>query len=145
MLLLALPMLCIARGSGFAKRAKHAKVAISGTAYAFDGSHPPIQGATIRAKGAGGASATTAADGSYRLKVPDRDKVTPYIEASGYHRLYLQTFSTHGRNLKRVNFQTPSESIYGALALLLHVQLDANGDPAIARSSRRRTRSRSAS
>ncbi len=53
-------------------------VAITGTAYSFDNQHP-IAGATIRARGAPGATATSRANGSYRLDVPDRRKVTPYI------------------------------------------------------------------
>jgi hypothetical protein len=108
---------------------KRGKVTISGTAYAFD-NQAPIAGATIRATGASGASATSGANGSYRLKVPDKAKVTPYIEAEGYHGIFLQTFATHGRDLKRVNFQIPSDGIYLALAALLHVELDQNGDPA---------------
>ncbi len=59
---------------------------------------------------------TSGANGNYRLKVPDKAKVTPYIEAAGYHGIFLQTFSTHGRDLKRVNFQIPSDGIYLALA-----------------------------
>ncbi len=104
-------------------------VAITGTAYAFD-NQDPIAGATIRARGAPGATATSRKNGSYRLVVPDRRKVTPYISAAGYHGIFLQTFATHGRNLRRVNFQTPSEGIYQLLAQLLGVQLDENGDPA---------------
>ncbi len=103
-------------------------VQIKGTAYAFD-NQAPISGAIISAKGAPGASATSQPDGSYRLTVPNRSKVTPYIEASGFHGIFLQTFSTHGRDLRKVNFQVPSEGIYQGLAALLNVQLDANGDP----------------
>lgn len=107
---------------------KKGKVKIKGTAYAFD-NQAPIAGATIRATGASGASATSEANGKYRLKVPDRTKVTPYIEADGYHGIYLQTFRTDGRDLRRVNFQIPTDGTYLALAALLHVELDQNGDP----------------
>jgi hypothetical protein len=55
--------------------------------------------------------------------------VTPFIQAEGYHGIYLQTFSTHRRTLRRVNFQIPTDRTYMALAALLHVQLDRNGDP----------------
>src|SRR5262249_1361849 len=55
-------------------------VQIKGTAYAFD-NQVPIAGATIRAVGAPGASATSRANGSYGLTVPDEAKVTPYIRA----------------------------------------------------------------
>jgi hypothetical protein len=102
---------------------------IKGTAYSFD-NQDPIAGATIRARGAPGASATSRADGSYRLEVPNRSNVTPYIEAEGYHGIFLQTFSTHGRTLRKVNFQIPTDRTYRALAALLDVKLDENGDPA---------------
>ncbi len=104
------------------------KVAIKGTAYTFD-DQEPIAGATIRAKGAPGASATSAADGAYRLRVPDRSKVTPYIEAEGHHGVYLQTFKTNGRNLRRVNFQVPTVPTYLGLAALLEVELGPDGNP----------------
>ncbi len=108
---------------------KKGKVMIKGTAYAFD-NQVPIAGATIRARGASDASATSEANGKYRLRVPDKTKVTPYIEADGYHGIFLQTFRTDGRDLRRVNFQIPTDGTYVALAALLHVELDQNGDPA---------------
>jgi hypothetical protein len=103
------------------------KVLIKGTAYTFD-NQEPIAGATIRTRGAHGASATSGADGRYRLRVPEGTKVTPYIEAEGHHGIYLQTFFTRDRDLKRVNFQVPTIPTYFALATLLDVELDENGD-----------------
>ena len=67
-------------------------------------------------------------DGTYDLTVPDRATVTPYIVAAGHHTIYLQTFRTDGEDLDRVNFQTPTESIYRALAALLSVPLHPNGE-----------------
>jgi hypothetical protein len=55
--------------------------------------------------------------------------VTPYIEAAGHHTIYLQTFTTAGEDLRNVNFQTPSDAIYQALATLLNVPVDAAGNP----------------
>jgi hypothetical protein len=104
-------------------------VTIKGTAYRFNDPEG-IPGAKIRAAGAPGAEATSRPDGSYALEVPDDTKVTPYIEAEGYHRIYLQTFYTDGRDVRKVNFQTPSEDVYMALADLLDVRLDESGDPA---------------
>ena len=103
-------------------------VLIKGTAYAFD-NQAPIAGATIRARGAPGAEARSRANGHYRLKVPARRKVTPFVKARGYHGIFLQTFHTHRRNLRKVNFQIPTERTYLALAALLQVRLDQNGDP----------------
>jgi hypothetical protein len=105
------------------------EVLITGTAYTFD-NQEPIAAATIRARGARGASAISGADGRYRLPVPEGAKVTPYIEAEGHHGIYLQTFFTRDRDLKRVNFQIPTIPTYFALATLLDVALEANGDPA---------------
>jgi hypothetical protein len=104
-------------------------VEIRGTAYAFD-DQDPIAGATIRARGVPGAATTSRANGRYVLEVPDDAKLTPYIEADGFHGIFLQTFVTDGRDLRRVNFQVPSEGIYQALAALLDVGLDPDGDPA---------------
>jgi hypothetical protein len=103
------------------------KVLIKGTAYTF-GNQEPIAGATIRARGAPGGSATSRADGRYRLRVPEGANVTPYIEAEGHHGIYLQTFFTRDRDLKRINFQVPTIPTYFALATLLDVELDENGD-----------------
>jgi hypothetical protein len=53
--------------------------------------------------------------------------VTPYIRASGYHSIFLQTFRPDGEDLERVNFQTPTEGVYRALAALLGVPLGPDG------------------
>ena len=66
--------------------------------------------------------------------------MTPYVHADGYHGTFLQTFATHGRDLRRVNFQIPTEGTYLALAALLDVEPDANGDPLRCASSRPRAR-----
>jgi hypothetical protein len=68
----------------------HSKIHITGTAYAFD-NQLPIAGATIRVAELPKARATSAADGSYDLVVPAGKRVTPYIEAAGFHGIYLQT------------------------------------------------------
>ena len=104
-----------------------AAVHIRGTAYTFDNQRP-IAGATIRVAELPGVAATSQADGSYDLVVPDGTKVTPYVEAEGHRGIHLQTFVTAGRNLERVNFQIPTEPIYFALVALLGVELDARGN-----------------
>ena len=111
-----------------APRGPAPKIHITGTAYAFD-NQLPIAGATIRVAELPGARATTAADGTYDLVVPDGARITPYIRAAGFHGIYLQTFVAAGRNLRRVNFQVPSVGIYHALAAVLGVDLDANDNP----------------
>ena len=105
-----------------------AAVHLRGTAYEFN-AKPVIAGATIRVAEIPSARATTRANGSYDLVVPARRRVTPYIAAPGYHTIYLQTFTTN-QSLENVNFQTPTEDAYRALASLLDVPLDAEGNVA---------------
>jgi len=88
-----------------------------------------LAGATVRVAERPRLKAKVRANGSYRLAVPGRARVTPYVDAPGYHRIYLQTFTTAGRDLRRVNFQVPTDATYDALAALLKVPLDSAGDP----------------
>jgi hypothetical protein len=102
-------------------------VHVRGTAYEFNNTDVRLAGATIRVAEDPRLRATTGPDGTYDLAVPDRTRVTPYIEATGYHTIYLQTFRMAAENLRRVNFQTPTDAVYRALAALLSVPLDAGG------------------
>jgi hypothetical protein len=101
---------------------------IRGTAYEFNNTKVRLSGATIRVAERPRIRATVRADGRYDLVVPDRARITPYIVADGYHTIYLQTFRMSGESLARVNFQTPTEGVYRALATLLDVPLDENGE-----------------
>jgi hypothetical protein len=103
-------------------------VHIRGTAYEFNNTTVRLGGATIRVAERPRIHATVRRNGSYDLLVPDRASITPYIVAPGYHTIYLQTFRTAGENLARVNFQTPPENIYRALATVLDVPLDEHGE-----------------
>src|SRR5262245_4851701 len=105
-----------------------AAVHLRGTAYEFNAT-PVIAGATVRVLEIPSARATTRANGSYDLVVPAHRRVTPYIVAAGYHTIYLQTFTTD-QNLSNVNFQTPTDDVYRALAALLNLPLDAEGNVA---------------
>ena len=109
-------------------RADAMPVHIRGTAYEFNNSDQRLGGATIRVAEQPRLHATTKPDGSYDLAVPDHTRVTPYISAAGHHSIYLQTFRTAGEDLTRVNFQTPTEEVYRALAALLAVPLDPDGE-----------------
>jgi hypothetical protein len=108
--------------------ASAASVHIRGTAYEFNNTHVRLAGATIRIAELPRLRATARRDGTYDLAVPDRARVTPYISAAGYHTIYLQTFRTAGEDIQRANFQTPTESVYRALAALLDVPLDPRGE-----------------
>ena len=101
---------------------------IRGTAYEFNNTEVRLGGAVVRVAERPRIRATVRRNGSYDLVVPDRARITPYITAPGYHTIYLQTFRTAGEDLARVNFQTPRESIYRALAALLEVPLDEDGE-----------------
>jgi hypothetical protein len=103
-------------------------VHVRGTAYEFNNTDVRLAGATIRVAEHPRLHATTGPDGTYELAVPDGARVTPYIRATGYHTIYLQTFRIAGEDLHRVNFQTPTETVYRALAALLSVPLDAGGE-----------------
>ena len=112
----------------WAANASARSVHIRGTAYEFNNTKVRLGGATIRVAERPRIRATVRRNGSYDLVVPDRANITPYITAAGYHTIYLQTFRTAGENLTRVNFQTPPESIYRALAAALEVPLDEHGE-----------------
>jgi hypothetical protein len=103
-------------------------VHIRGTAYEFNNSKVRLGGATVRVAERPRIHATVRRNGSYDLVVPDRASITPYIVAAGYHTIYFQTFRTAGENLARVNFQTPTKGVYRALATLLDVPLDDDGE-----------------
>ena len=103
-------------------------VHIRGTAYEFNNTGVRLGGATIRVAQRPRLHATVGRDGTYDLAVPDRATVTPYIVAAGHHTIFLQTFRTAGVDLDRVNFQTPTEDTYRALAALLAVPLGAGGE-----------------
>jgi hypothetical protein len=110
-----------------AATAEARRVHLRGTAYEFNNTSVRLAGATVRVAELPGLRARTRADGTYDLAVPDRSRVTPYINAPGYGPIHLQTFRTDGEDLARVNFQTPTEAVYAALAALLDVPLDAQG------------------
>jgi hypothetical protein len=109
--------------------ASAATVHLRGTAYEFNDVKVRLGGAAIRVAEDPTLGATAKADGSYDLKVPDGKAITPYIIAAGHHTIYLQTFRTDGQDLANVNFQTPSDAIYGALAALLSVPIGPDGNP----------------
>jgi hypothetical protein len=104
-------------------------VHLRGTAYEFNNTHVLLGAATIRVAEFPRLRTTVRPDGTYDLAVPNHARVTPYIEAAGHHTIYLQTFTTAGEDLRNVNFQTPSDAIYQALATLLNVPVDAAGNP----------------
>lgn len=105
-------------------------VHLRGTAYEFNEVETRLGGAAVKVAERPGLETVVKADGSYDLKVPDKAQVTPYIQAAGYHTIYLQTFTTAGADLRDVNFQVPTDAVYGALVALLSVPTDADGDPA---------------
>jgi hypothetical protein len=106
-----------------------ATVKLRGTAYEFNNVEVRLAGATIRIAERPNLRATTRDNGTYALTVPDRARVTPYIEAEGYRSIHLQTFRTRGETLREVNFQTPTEAVANALAALLDVPTDESGAP----------------
>lgn len=120
--------------AGMAAQGAAAKstVTMSGTAYEFNRVKIRLVGAQIRVVEYPKLKTTVRnADGSYSLKVPAKaKKLTPYITFPGYSQIHLQTFSTNGKNLKNVNFQTPTIDIASALGMLLNIPISKAGQPA---------------
>ena len=121
----AATLLLTAPGTAATRHVVH----LRGTAYEFNNVGLRLGGATIGVAELPTARTTTRPDGTFDLVVPDHAKVTPFIRAAGHHTISLQTFTTSGADLRNVNFQTPSDVIYRALAALLQVPLDPAGDP----------------
>src|SRR5262245_25412089 len=122
-------LLCLAFPSGAPakKRKGLPPIHVRGTVYTF-GAETPIAGATVRVAELPGVSAETGPDGGYDLVVSDGTRFTPYAEAAGHHRIYLQTYVSQGKDLDRVNFQMPSDAAYNGLASILSVPRDANNE-----------------
>jgi hypothetical protein len=93
-------------------------VTLSGTAYTFN-TRNVIAGATIAIDELPGISTTTAADGSWSLKVPWKSDLTPYITAAGHHTTYGQTFHVRHDAVANINFQTPTLQTAAALRGLI--------------------------
>ena len=104
-------------------------VHLRGTAYEFNKVHVLLTGATIRVAEFPRLKAVVGPNGRYDLAVPNHARITPYIVDPGYHTVYLQTFTTAGEDLANVNFQTPTDAVYNGLVVLLHVPVDAHGNP----------------
>ena len=117
-----------AAGAEAAKNPNLRQIHVRGTVYTFD-NQTPIAGATVGVAELPGVSAQSGADGGYDLVVPDGTKFTPYADAAGHHRIYLQTYVSQGKDMQRVNFQMPSDGAYNGLALILSVPRDANNEP----------------
>ena len=122
-------LFCLAAPGGAPAKKKVARplIHVRGTVYTFD-NQSPIAGATVRVAELPPLSARSGPDGSYDLLVPDGTKFTPYADAGGHHRIYLQTYVSQGKDLERVNFQMPSDTAYNLLALILSVPRDANNE-----------------
>ncbi|MDQ5895831.1 MAG: hypothetical protein QG596_2092 [Actinomycetota bacterium] len=123
------------------------KVELSGRTYQFGHMETFIAGASIRIREFPELSATTDDFGDFRITVPDRALVTPYIETGGgtvtrrprdgdpfdeesqWNEIDLQTFQTCGEDLANVNFQTPPDAEFEALKALLEVPSGEDGRP----------------
>lgn len=98
---------------------------LSGVAYTFN-TPKPIAGATIAVAELPQFTTVTDANGYYDLTVEVTavtQKVTPYIVKTGFHTIYLQTFTLHpgDADLDHVHFQTPDDDTFFLLATLVGV------------------------
>jgi len=101
-----------------------AKIRMSGTAYTFN-TRNGIANAEIYVDELPELFAVTDENGAWELEVPVGRNVTPYIVAEDHHTIYLQTFHTGTADIEQVNFQTPQESIYNLLYLLIQSYIGA--------------------
>lgn len=122
-----LALACCAGPGGALAKKKTPPVHLRGTVYTFD-TRAPIVGATVGLAELPGATAQSGPDGRFDLVVPDGTKFTPYADAAGHHRIYLQTFVSQGKDLEHVNFQVPTAGAYNLLALILGAPRDANDE-----------------
>ena len=99
-------------------------VKLTGTVYGFN-TPDPIVGAKVSVAELPDLVTTTDAQGVYVLAVPDGKPVTPFVTADTFHTMHLQTFTTAGKGLEHVNFQTPDNGIFGVLAQLVGVDPNA--------------------
>lgn len=96
-----------------------------GVAYTFN-TPKPIAGATISVAELPQFVTTTDANGYYDLAVEvtsESQKVTPFIVKTGFHSIYLQTWTLHpgDADLDHVHFQTPDDDTFFMLASLVGV------------------------
>lgn len=96
-----------------------------GVAYTFN-TPKPIAGATISVAELPQFTTTTDANGYYDLAVEVTaagQKVTPFIVKTGFHTIYLQTFTLVAQDtvLEHVHFQTPDDDTFFLLASLVGV------------------------
>ena len=106
-------------------------VHLRGHAYSFS-TPDALVGAEIRVVELPGLVTKTGKDGGYELAIDvtaGGQEVTPYIVAADYHTIHLQTFvlAKGDKNLELVNFQTPSEVIYGVLSQVVGVDPKGTG------------------
>lgn len=126
---LPLMLSCCALAAVPAAASAASTVHVRGTAYEFNNVRTMLAGGVVKVAEYPNLQAPIATDGTYDIAVPDKKKVTLYAVATGYHSIYTQTFTTAGADLENVNLQTPTDTIYKALTVILDVPLDAAGNP----------------
>lgn len=103
-------------------------VHIRGVAYQFlENGKVRLEGAEIKVAEYPNISVIAGKDGNYDLEVPDQATVTPYIIMPGYHTVYLQTFTTNGRNIENVHFETPTNWQFRLFEIFLLTHLTDHG------------------
>lgn len=115
---LAIFALAVIAPGASAKGGSVPPIHVRGTVYTFD-NQVPIAGATVGVAELPGVTATSGPDGTYDLVVPGGTKFTPYSDAPGHHRIYLQTWVSQGRDMGGVNFQMPTDGAFNLLSIIL--------------------------
>lgn len=121
-----------AKPTGGAPQAR--TVTISGNAYAFifAGDMRRLDGAVIKVVEFPELETVAGEQGAWSLEVPDNAEVTPYATfpdttpedaTDDYFTTYAQTFFTRGKNITRINFQMPKQSVVEALGAIVGAKM----------------------
>ncbi len=111
------------------------KVTISGNAYAFifAGDMRRLDGAVIRVVEFPELETVAGEQGAWSLEVPDNAEVTPYATfpnttpddaTDDYFTTYAQTFFTRGKDITRINFQMPKQSIVELMGAIVGAEME---------------------
>lgn len=100
------------------------EVTVTGTCFAFAGGGAAVAGARVALAEHPSITTTSGDDGMYTLRVPDDRPFTPMVTHPDFVTMHLQTFTTAGTDLARVNFQMVERSVYDFFALALGTEPD---------------------
>ena len=99
-------------------------VAVSGVGFEFGNNTTPIPGAIVSVAECPEVSAVTDDNGYYRLDVPDKAAVTPFVDYPGFPIMHLETLTTDGADYEDMKLQMVPRGIYVLFAGVLGIEPD---------------------